>query len=322
MMDEKHLDVSVVIRCYTEKRWDYLMGAIRSVKGQSVPPGEIIVVVDHNPSLLARVLQTFPTVLAIENEGLFGSSGGFNAGIARSGGSVVVFIDDDAEAAPDWLANLLAGYTDNNVAGVGGRIEPLWEEGRPDWFPEEFDWVVGCSYRGLPDHVSPVRNLIGCNMSFRRDVLAAVGGFRGDEHGIGHVGAKARGCDETEFCIRLRQTRPRDVILYNPAARVKHHVPSSRGRWAYLCERCYLEGKSKARMARLVGASDGLSSERAYTLSALPKGIARSLRETVAGQDIDGLARAGSIVAGFACTTAGFVLGTLTTQPVLGARAR
>ena len=50
------IDISVVICAYTEKRWQDLQAAIHSVKQQSLPPKEIIVVIDHNPSLaqLAR----------------------------------------------------------------------------------------------------------------------------------------------------------------------------------------------------------------------------------------------------------------------------
>jgi glycosyltransferase involved in cell wall biosynthesis len=308
------MDVSVVLRTYTERRWDDLAAAVASMRPQTVRPCEVIVVVDHNPALLARVRRTFPEVVAIENTQPRGSSGGWNSGIAAARGDVVAFMDDDAEAAPDWIEQLLAGYVGPEVAGVGGHIQPVWQEGRPGWFPEEFDWVVGCTYRGLPGALAPVRNLIGCNMSFRRAALLEGGGFRGHESGIGHLGAKPVGGDETEFCIRLQQTHPEVVLLYNPAARVRHHVPVSRARWAYLIQRCYLEGRSKARVARLVGASAGLSAERSYTLSALPKGIARGLADTVAGQDITGLGRAGSIVAGLACTAAGYMLGTLTSS--------
>ena len=100
---------------------------------------------------------------------------------------------------------------------MGGAIEPLWESDRPRWFPPEFDWVVGCTYRGMPCEPKPVRNLIGCNMSFRREVFAQIGGFR-DE--IGRVGARPSGCDETELCIRLGQRLPHALLLYSPCARV------------------------------------------------------------------------------------------------------
>jgi cellulose synthase/poly-beta-1,6-N-acetylglucosamine synthase-like glycosyltransferase len=111
-------------------------------------------------------------------------------------------MDEDATAAPDWLERLTHGYDSDEVLGVGGTIDPLWLTGRPAWFPAEFDWVVGCTYRGLPETANRVRNLIGCNMSFRREVFQQVGGFRS---GIGRIGLRPVGCEETELCIRLNQ---------------------------------------------------------------------------------------------------------------------
>src|SRR5581483_7826900 len=95
-----------------------------------------------------------------------------------TGSDAIAFLDDDAAADPSWLAELLRGYQERDVLGVGGRIDPAWSTKRPRWFPEEFAWVVGCTYRGIPSHPSPVRNLIGANMSLRRSVFDAVGGFR------------------------------------------------------------------------------------------------------------------------------------------------
>ncbi len=143
-------------------------------------------------------------------------------------------------------------------------------------------------------------------MSFRREVFARIGGFR-DE--IGRVGARPSGCDETELCIRLRQHLPHALLLYSPLARVRHQVPAERARWAYFHARCLLEGRSKALVARLVGAGDGSATERAYTLRTLPRGVARGLVDTLARSDPSGLARAGAITLGLAITTAGYLQG-------------
>jgi hypothetical protein len=231
---------------------------------------------------------------------------------ARARGAIVAFLDDDAAAAPDWLERLTAEYADDDVAGVGGAIEPVWQSGRPGWFPSEFDWVVGCTYTGMPREAAAVRNLIGCNMSFRRQVFEQLGGFR---NGIGHVGGQPFGCDETELCIRLRQHWPRAVLRYTPLARVYHQVPPSRSRWSYFRSRCAMEGRSKAMVARLVGTGDGTATERAYVLRALPAGVARSLAAALRG-DQDGLARAGAISSGLAVTAISYAAGRLRGRPL------
>ncbi|HET7094259.1 MAG TPA: glycosyltransferase family 2 protein, partial [Thermomicrobiales bacterium] len=194
-------DVSVVICAYADDRWPDLLAAVASVQTQTPAAREIIVVVDHNDALLDRVRTQIPGVAAVANVEPRGLSGARNSGVAASGGAIVAFLDDDATAAPDWLHQLCAAYDDPWVLGVGGAVEPAWAGGRPAWFPDEFDWVVGCTYRGMPGQTAPVRNLIGANMSFRRCVLEAVGGFRS---GIGRIGALPVGCEETELCIRGR----------------------------------------------------------------------------------------------------------------------
>lgn len=293
-------DISVVICAVSEARYDCLIAAVASVQRQSVPAREIIMVIDHNPPLLERALRQFPGVCVMENHEAPGLGGARNSGLAAAQGAVVAFLDDDAVATPAWLEQLSAGYEDPDIVGVGGAIEPLWLEGRPAWFPEEFNWVVGCSYRGMPNTTAAVRNLFGCNMSFRRHVFDAVGSFR-----LGY------GCDETEFCIRLRQQWPRKLLLYRPQAKVYHTVQPSRGHFRYFRSRCYFEGRSKAVVSWLRGASDALDAERRYTMRTLPRGIIGGVTDAAVRRDRAGLARAGAIMAGLTMTTAGYLSGRI-----------
>lgn len=305
-MTERAPDVSVIICTYTGERWDDLVAAVDSVRAQHSPPREIIVVVDHNPRLYARVLSQIPGVVAVPNYEHRGLSGSRNSGIAVAQGTVVAFLDDDAMAEPDWLERLLRGYEDPAVLGVGGAIRPAWLSGRPGWFPAEFHWVVGCSYRGLPVATATVRNLIGANMSFRRDALQEIGGFRS---GFGQVGTSMLRCDDTEICIRAQRRWPQRLFLYEPRARIHHRVPASRARWGYFRSRCYTEGSAKALLAQLVGSRAGLATERAYTLQTLPSGAVRALADSIRRGDPSGPLRAGAIAAGLALTAAGYLVG-------------
>jgi hypothetical protein len=263
-------------------------------------------VVDHNPALLGRLRPALPDVKVIPNAGPQGLSGGKNTGVAASAGDVVAFLDDDAVAEAGWLSAMASGYDGANVAGVGGLTLPRWDGAVPRWFPEEFAWVVGCTYRGMVR--GPIRNLMGGNASFRREVFDVAGGFRS---GIGRTASgRPLGCEETEFCIRLRQAAPETVLLYDDNAVIWHRVPVERARFAYFRSRCYAEGLSKALVTRSVGVGDGLASERRHALVALPRGVARGLRAAVTG-DPSGLGRAASIVAGLAFTTFGYAAGSL-----------
>lgn len=298
------LDTSVIICAYTEKRWDALVAAVGSLKRQTTAPGEIIIVIDHNPTLLSRALDFFENITVIANSEMPGLSGARNSGVLTARGNLIAFLDDDATAEPDWLNWLIAACRDSNTLGAVGKIEPLWVDGCARWFPEEFYWVVGCSYRGLPETAAEVRNLVGGCMCLRREVFEMVGGFR---TGLGRVGTIPLGCEETELCIRARQRWPRARFVYEPHAVIHHIVPRSRLTWQYYYSRCYSEGLSKATMSRLVGTGLGLASERTHALRILPKGVLKGLQDAFVRRDWTGLARAGAIVGGLAVTTFGFL---------------
>jgi len=313
-MTGEQLDVSVIICTYTEKRWDNLVAAVESVRQQSISPIEIIIVVDNNASLLARVRAQIPGVIAIENSQRRGSSGSRNSGIAVAKGALIAFLDDDAIAFPDWLAQISRGCADPQVLGASGMVEPLWTAQKPAWFPEEFYWVLGCSYRGLSGHGREAKGATfeGC-ACFRREVFETVGGFRND---MGRVDIfPPAGGEGAELCIRARLRWPEKVFLFEQGARIRHLVPSFRASWRYFCARCFAEGRSKAllaRYARKAGARDTLSTERAYVYQTLPRGVMRGIGEVFYRFDWNGLLRAGAIIAGLSLTTAGFLSGNIT----------
>jgi len=287
-------DISVVICAHHEGRWRHLQACLRSLEQQRLKPCQVVVVVDHNRELFRRIHSELD-VTVIENTQTRGLGGARNSGLAVCSGSIVAFLDDDAVASRQWLSTIARYYADADVAGVGGSIEPLWADARPAWFPEEFFWVVGCSYLGLPERPEQVRNLFGCNMSFRRELLVALGGFR-----LGY------GCDETELCIRLQQRWPERKLLYVPHAKVLHHVPPSRTGVRRFVSRCYFEGGSKAVVSRLVGPGAALSSEYRYAQRILPKGVRRGIGDFIWRRERHGLGRAAAIAAGLASTTAGY----------------
>jgi glycosyltransferase involved in cell wall biosynthesis len=302
--------LSVVVCAYTVDRWDDLAASIASVLAQRGPVAELLLVVDHCPELASRAdrFSHENGVRVVANRERQGLSGARNTGVAEAHGDVVAFLDDDAAAEPDWSSRLLDGYRDPRVLGVGGLVLPRWDTGRPGWFPPEFDWVVGCCYRGMSQQRTPVRNFIGANMSFRRADLLAAGGFRTD---LGRVGTRPLGCEETELCLRIAARNPGGVLLYEPAAVVRHHVPEARTHWSYFRARCYAEGLSKAAVARHAGTGPALASERAYLRSTLPRALARGLRPG-SGSDPGSAA---ALVAGAGSTLLGYAAGRLRGAP-------
>jgi glycosyltransferase involved in cell wall biosynthesis len=301
--------LSVVVCTYDEARRPLLERALQALKHQEQPPAAVIVVVDHNRSLLGALRAGHPQFTVVPNEMKRGLSGGRNCGLALVATRVVAFLDDDAVPQPGWVARLAQAYgpaDGQHILGVGGAIIPDWAGGRPSWFPAELDWVVGCTYKGARTDPGPVRNMLGANMSFRTAELRRIGGFR---EGIGRIGAVPLGCEETEACIRLAREFPGGQIRFEPAARVHHHVPAERASWRYLLRRCWAEGLSKAYVTALAGRSSALADEREYATRTLPRAVARSLGESVRRLRTAPLRRAAALMTGLTVTTAGFAAG-------------
>jgi hypothetical protein len=309
--------VAVVICAYTEDRWADLTAAVKSVRGQSQPAAEIVVVIDYCPPLLARAACEFPNVTVIPNQNKKGLSGARNTGVTATTADIVAFLDDDAVAAEDWIATLVAPYAEPDVLGVGGLVLANWRAGRPSWFPAEFDWVVGCSYRGMPTERSPIRNFIGANMSFRRRLLVESGGFDTE---LGRIGVRPLGCEETELCIRVQQQNPQGVHLYEPTAEVRHSVPRARATWSYYRSRCFAEGTSKAVVSRLTSSEHALATERIYLKSTIPRGFGRYVGHALRGRPSE-LIAAMALMIGVVITGLGYTIGhawsSRTAGPVL-----
>lgn len=238
-----------------------MLRCIHSLRVQTRVPYEILLVLDPDKDLVQFYQpRVSPDVTIVVSDGK-GLSNARNSGIKSAEGEIIAFIDDDAEADRQWLEKLLVHYSDAEVIGVGGSAKAVWTRKRPIWFPEELDWIVGCSYKGLPEKVSAVRNPIGCNMSFRKAAFSTVGNF---DCAIGRVGKKLLAAEETEFSIRVRSRMPGATILYDPSAIVYHRVESSRQTLRYVITRSFYEGVSKAVVAGAQESSSALSTESHY----------------------------------------------------------
>jgi O-antigen biosynthesis protein len=299
------LPVTVVICAYTERRWEQLRAAVNSALAQRPAPAQVLLVVDHNPGLAARARRALAGATVLDSDGPPGLSGARNAGLRAATQPVTAFLDDDAEARPGWLAALSEPYQSASVVATGGSVYPLWPGPRPRWLPPAFDWVVGCSYLGLPDAPGPVRNPIGANMSLRTEAALATGGF---DATVGRVGSRPTGCEETELAIRLTAARPAAAVWYVPDAAVDHHVGRERIRAGYFVRRCWHEGRSKALVVELAGAAAGLQRERRHAAHVIPAAILADLRG-FAGGDRGALLRAAAALGGLAAAAGGYCWG-------------
>jgi len=340
-MDKENPKVSVIICTYTMERLEDIYETVDSVLGQSLKPHEIIISVDHNEELCQKLADTYrdsieicrnsanlshspnpqspfpnpqspilkpqspvPIVLVL-NTCTRGCSATKNVAIRAANGDIIAFLDDDAIAEKDWLQKLSEPFQNQNAVAVGGRTIPLWVGGgRPKWFPEELDWIVGGTYKGLPLHKNEIRNVIGGNSAFSKQVFKVAGLFG---ENFGRVGDRGVG-EEADFCLRLKYKLPDARILYEPRAVVYHKVGARRSTLKYIAKRSFDEGvhKRKLRNVSLSVSQNQLSTEKSYLryllFTAIPERLGCFYKK-------GSLCQAGAIIISIAATGAGYLVG-------------
>ncbi|MGE0440033.1 MAG: glycosyltransferase family 2 protein [Gemmatimonadales bacterium] len=212
--------------------------------GSAGGPGPMLTGLTRVGDLPARVLE----------EPRLGQSFARNRGIDAARGGWLLFLDDDVRLAPDWAPRLTGELERLGAVAGGGRVDPVWPAGLPRWVSTDPDRVeriafvqfsLGDRSRLLnPDDAPP----IGCNMGFRREVFASLGGFA---TALGHAGNRLIGGEDAEVFARLRAAGM--PAGYVADAVVRHPVDPERLTLGYLIRRRYWEGIGASGQPRVAG---------------------------------------------------------------------
>ncbi len=220
--------VSVVICTHNGERT--LSQCLEQLRDLVYPDFEVIVVDDGSTDASADIARAHDALLVqTDHRGL---SFARNAGVARSTGEIVAFLDDDAYPDPDWLHYLAAALRSNARSGVGGPNIP----------PDDDGLIADCvaAAPGGPIHVltsdREAEHVPGCNMAFRKSALEGIGGF--DER------FRVAG-DDVDICWRLQESGR--TLGFSAGAVVMHRRRDSV--WRYLKQQ-YGYGKAEALLER------------------------------------------------------------------------
>lgn len=252
--------VSVVVCTYDPEMYEHFTEAVQSVLDQTYDDIEMVLVVDGDQALYERVLEDFggiDDVVTHCNEENLGISASRTIGGEMASGDVVAMIDDDAVADERWVEELVRVYRETDAVAAGGRMDPDWVAGKPEFLPEEFYWLIGVTHKGFAEPGEEVRNTFGSNISFDREVFLDLGGY---EPEVGRKGDRQIQAHESEIGAKLRREYGRGVV-YNPDAKVYHKVFDFRTDPLWLLKRSFWQGYSKRKLVKLAPDSAGDKNE-------------------------------------------------------------
>ncbi len=254
----KQAPFSIIVTSYTTERLKDICELLDSIKAQTYANIETIFVAERSQELNERVKtyvkeKDMANTKVVFNDGELGLSAARNLGIKHASGDIIAFVDDDVILLPNWAEEMVKTYRDNSIIGTTGPVLPLWKDEPLDWFPDEFDWILGCSsFSGISEK-REVRNVWGMNMSFKREAFDCSGLFLthlGASEGGGGLGKQKFASEETELSIRVRRKTGKR-LLYNPSIRVQHKVYKYRVTSTFIAKRAYSEGYTKAMFNRI-----------------------------------------------------------------------
>lgn len=181
-----------------------LANAIASVQRQTLADWELLVVGQGEDG---RVREAFDAAVAAADPAVrylhidvTGLSRARNAGLVAAQGRFIAMMDDDCEAASDWLEVLSGCFQAHPEVGLigGAMLAPPRPAGRgygrcPHWQPAEQLFRPGAG-SSLPADFG----IVGGNFALRRELIMSVGLF--DEH-LG-VGGTFPAAEDSDYLIR------------------------------------------------------------------------------------------------------------------------
>jgi glycosyltransferase involved in cell wall biosynthesis len=200
--------VSVVIA--TRNRAARLARQLAALRRQTLEREafEVIVVDDASTDATAAILEAeldrleLP-LLVLREKRPGGPALARNHGWRRARGGLVAFTDDDCEASPRWLEELLAAWAGDDRRIVQGATAPI---------AAELSQLGPFAY--TIDIAGPTAEFETCNVAYPRALLEALGGF--------HEAYRAPFGEDTDLAWRALESGAERVFA--PAARVEHAV--------------------------------------------------------------------------------------------------
>lgn len=237
----------------THNRAGYLGAAIDSLLRQTYPHYEIIVVDNASTDATASVVEArLPHPhLSYIYEGTLGLSTARNRGASLAQGEILAYLDDDAEADPQWLTALVNAFSTHSQAAIaGGYVSLIWPPNvsPPPWLSPALAEGLGAYNLGeaVKSITHPGQTPRGLNYAVKKSFLQRAGGF---DPQLGRVGKNL--LSNEELHLTQQALVAGYEVLYLPQAKVAHNVSPERLHRRWFLRRSWWQGISESHRDRL-----------------------------------------------------------------------
>lgn len=217
------MQVSVII-----PNWNgaaHLATCLDALRAQTFREFEIIVADNASTDASLDVLARYPEARLLRLERNFGFTGACNAGMRAARGEIVALLNNDTQAAPDWLAEVVAAFARHPRAGLIASKMLLFDRGdilhtagdlfktdgtpgnRGVWQKDEGQFAEG-----------PVFSANGGSAAYRRAMLDEIGLLDEDFY---------YSCEDVDLAWRAQLAGW--LCVYAPRAVVYHKLSASGG---------------------------------------------------------------------------------------------
>ena len=202
-------NASVIIVTYNNL--DLLLLNLDNLNEQTINDFEIIIIDNNEKIDIFPLIKKYP-ISYIKLKKNYGLSFARNIGIKLARGEIVIFLDDDAIPASDFVEQHVKAYQINDIIGLRGKAIPINNKNIYNHFSYHYNY----GNKTIPCYI----NLEG-NSSFKREELSKIGGFNPKLEGAG-------GYEGLELSYRIiSKYKDLNKLIYYPDAIIYHEYSSN-----------------------------------------------------------------------------------------------
>lgn len=197
---------------------------------------------DDTSALVERYQARLPN-LRMVSESNQGLSHARNRGYQEAQGSHLIYIDDDAQAPPDYLTRVYTVLQEQDPDILGGPIYPFYLEDKPAWFKDEYEIRQSAGFSGFIID----RGISGSNFIIKKELLPRLGLF---DVTLGMIGNSLGLGEERKVLETYRAMTPRDQqkVYYDLGCQMLHYVPPRKMTLKYQIRRHYVSGRASVEL--------------------------------------------------------------------------